>query len=82
MAGERYEIRTIEDMRKVPVERRAAMLRDLEVAFLTHDVAYAGFGDQAPITSMVWTDDGDASATITANGEKLFELRVTEEGAS
>lgn len=77
--GESYQLETISDLvTKIPPDRLSACLRDLEYAiqmahFVAGDVSpMPGFGD------FVWTDDGDHSVNMTANGKPLCSLVVTD----
>lgn len=81
MSHPTYRIQTVTDMLKVPADRRSAMLRDLETALLTHELA---FGDEAQSVAinMTWTDDDDRSVDISANGKPLLSLKVTKNSAA
>lgn len=74
-AHEAYQIQTLTDMLKVPAERRAAMFRELELALLTHEFAFGEDAEKAMCT-MTWTDDGDRTVDISANGKPLLTLKV------
>lgn len=73
--GETYRIETVADMLKVPPERRACMLRELEQTLLLTELA---FGEQPPVVAMMWTDDGERHSHIDDEaGKHVLSLRVT-----
>lgn len=69
-----YKIDRIEDLLKVPADRRAACVRELLYALELLEFS----GAESLGQPMDWTDDGDASATLYgADGEQIVKLRVT-----
>lgn len=77
-----YRIETLADMLKVPAERRGDMLRELELALLTHEFSASLAADTGidwpPLAAMTWTDDGDHATHVSANGDPLLSVRVTK----
>lgn len=73
-----YEIATIRDMLKVPTERRADMLAELELAL---DLMEFSAGDEGvpEVLSFTWTDDNDPSVSLHDQyGQKFLSLEVTK----
>ena len=72
-----YQLKTFNDLLKIPADRRAACFRDLEYALSLHELAC---GDvKATFKVMNWTDDGRRVLTIyDQNGNELLSLNVTE----
>lgn len=71
MSRPTYRIETIADMLKVPADRRADMLTELEQALLMHEFS-------AAVAGLDWTDDGERSTHLSINGEPLMTLKVTK----
>lgn len=79
MSAAEYEIRTLEDLLRVPIERRGAMFRDLEYALELCDFAFGSEG-AAKFSGMVWTDDGMHIVSLNNSaGEEMLRLEVTDE---
>jgi hypothetical protein len=77
--GEAYKLVTISDLLNIPLDRLDACLRDLAYAVcMAHFVA--GSEGKPEMSEVIWTDDGDHSVKVTANGEPLFTLDVRPEG--
>jgi hypothetical protein len=77
--AETYKLVTISDLLNIPLDRLDVCLRDLAYAVcMAHFVA--GCGAKPVMEGIVWTDDGDHSVRVTANGEPLFTLEVRPEG--
>jgi len=73
-----YEINRVSDLLRVPVERRAACLRELEIALALSDLAFDQ--DDAKPDSFVfrWCDDRDGHCEITDHdGAQIISLEVT-----
>lgn len=76
-----YELNTIADLLKVPIESLDACLRDLRYALeLCH---FAGGEDTSTMAfdSFAWTDDGRHDIDMSMNGEPFLKLNVTDEAA-
>lgn len=74
-----YEIDRIADLLKVPLERRAACLRELEYALALHELAFGEEAASVEIGPMRWTDDGNKSVTLHDNsGNPVLALEVTD----
>ena len=74
-----YNLVTISDLLKVPIDRREDCVRDLLYALALTDLAF-GEIDGVTIEQWPWTDDGDHSASINVNGEEMLTLKITEGG--
>ncbi len=76
-----YELRTISDLLKVPLERRADCLREIEYSLALHELAL-GEGAGATIEVFEWCDDGDKSVSLMQpDGEVIVTLNVTDSPA-
>ena len=74
-----YEIRTINDLLKVPADRRDACLKGIKLALVAAEFAVGS--ENASIECVTWTDDDDQSVTaVDESGAELFSLKVTEGG--
>lgn len=73
-----YEITTIRDMLKVPSERRADMLAELELALNVLELASGDEG--APeVMAFTWTDDGTPNVSLYAQeGQQFLSLEVKQ----
>ena len=72
-----YEIRTINDLLKVPADRRDACSKGNKLGLTAAAVAIRS--DNASIECVTWTDDDDPSVTaVDESGGELFSLKVTE----
>ncbi|HEY1129154.1 MAG TPA: hypothetical protein VGF12_07105 [Roseateles sp.] len=81
-----YRIETVGDMLKVPAERRSDMLREIEQALLFHEFSASLATDCGmdfpPLSGLDWTDDGDRSTHLQANGKPLLSMKVTKSAAA
>ena len=74
-----YEIRTINDLLKVPADRRDACWKDIKLALSA--VEFAIGSENTELGILTWTDDDDQSVTVVDHdGAALFSLKVTEGG--
>ena len=74
-----YEIRTINDLMKVPADRRDACWKDIKLALAAVELAIGSENTELEI--LTWTDDDDQSVTVVdQNGVDLFALEVTKDG--
>lgn len=77
MSEATYKIATIQDMLAVPVDRRADMLADLEIAFELLEFAMS---DLRPgeLLQFTWTDDGENSVSLAGqDGQEFLKLEAT-----
>ena len=73
-----YQINSLADLFKVPIERRSALFRDLEYAMALQEMAYADKA-AAMLGGMVWTDDDSHTVNIrTPSGKPVLSLNVTQ----
>lgn len=73
----RYAIDTLQDFLKVPPDRLGICLRDFERAMMLHWLAHGENAPSVALQGLVWTDDGDLTATLVKpDGEKWLELRA------
>jgi hypothetical protein len=72
-----YNLVTISDLLKVPIDRREDCVRDLLYALALADLTF-GEIDGVTIEQWPWTDDGDHSVSINVNGEEMLTLKITE----
>lgn len=73
-----YEITTIRDMLKVPPERRADMLAELELALLTLELACGDEGVD-DVMGFTWTDDGSPNVSLhDQEGQQFLGLEVKQ----
>ena len=74
-----YQLNTIQDLLKIPGDRRADCFQDMAIALELHELA---FGDDAADVKLVgfeWTDDGDRSCTVDdTEGNRLISLEVNK----
>jgi hypothetical protein len=71
-----YLLKTLDDLFRIPSDRREACFRELQYAMELHSLAF-GDEDAPPFSGIEWTDDGDMSQTIyTTDGEVLCKLEV------
>lgn len=74
-----YEIRTINDLLKVPADRRDACWKDIKLALAA--VEFAIGSENTELGILTWTDDDDQSVTaVDQDGTELFSLKVTKDG--
>ena len=74
-----YRLTTIADLLAIPVDRRGDCLRELEYALAFYDLALGEDSENNPPLSIVWTDDGDKSVTLSNNGgDPVLRLEVTD----
>lgn len=74
-----YDIDRIADLLKVPIDRRAACLREIEYALALHELAFGEEAASVEIGPMRWTDDGNKTTTIhDNNGKPFLTLEVTD----
>lgn len=74
-----YTIRTVADLFAVPIEKRAAMFRDLELGMCVTELA---LGDKAAEATkcLTWVEDGEKHVSLNVNGQADFlKLEVTRE---
>ena len=72
-----YEIRTINDLLKVPADRLDECLKQIKLTL--HAAALAIGSENASIECVTWSDDDDQSVTaVDQDGAELFSLKVTE----
>jgi hypothetical protein len=75
-----YQIRSIQDLLSVPIDRREACMRDLMYALALHELA---FGDNAATTeigALEWIDDGKHDITMKdMDGNAFLSLETTEQ---
>lgn len=76
MTATTYRIESIKDLLAVPIERREACVR--EILYLLALTELAGVQDVIK-GGLIWTDDGDKSASIhDTTGKPFLTLQVTE----
>lgn len=76
-----YEIDRIADLLKVPIERRAACLRELEYALALHELAFGEDAANVEIGPMRWTDDGNKTVTLHDSSKNpVLTMEVTDAG--
>ena len=74
-----YEIRTINDLMKVPADRLDNCLKQIKLTL--HAAALAIGSENSSIECVTWTDDDDPSVTaVDESGAELFSLKVTKDG--
>jgi len=74
-----YNLHTIQDLLKVPAERRADCLKEIELLLSLYELAFGEHAATAKITDFAWTDDGDKSIEIcNADGSPFLALEVTK----
>jgi hypothetical protein len=76
--AETYNLVTISDLLKVPIDRREDCVRDLLYALALTDLAFGDEVEGGRAKQWTWTDDGDHSASINVNGEEMLTLKITE----
>ncbi len=82
MTNPTYRIETVADMLKVPPDRRAVMLRELELALAMHEFSASLAADTGidwpALDGLDWTDDGENDVHVSVNGDPLMTLKVTK----
>lgn len=73
-----YQLVTISDLLKVPIDRREDCVRDLLYALALVDLAIGEEHEGVTAKQWTWADDGDHSASINVNGEEMLSLKITE----
>ena len=73
-----YNLVTISDLLKVPIDRREDCVRDLLYALALADLTFGDEVEGVTFENWPWTDDGDHSASINVNGEEMLTLKITE----
>lgn len=71
-----YDIDRIADLLKVPIDRRAACLREIEYALALHELAFGEEAASVEIWPMRWTDDGNKTTIHDNNGKPFLTLEV------
>lgn len=73
-----YRIDTLRDILLIPVERRHAFFKELELMLALHDFVIGDEVKSAPFDGFFWSDDGDQTCTITDTntGETFMRLEV------
>ena len=78
-----YELRTIADLMKVPIECRTLCFREIEYALALHELAYGEDSQTIGLEMIRWTDDGKREVQLqNEKGEGILTLRVTDEPAA
>lgn len=72
-----YQIVTIEDMLKIPPDRRRACFEEIELALLALELLADGHPVKL-LNGFAWCDDGDKSQDLSINGEE-FRLEIRKE---
>lgn len=72
----KYRIETIADLLKVPADRRAECLHQIDLTLSFFELEYGD--DGAVLTAVTWTDDGEMHVSDPATG---LTLTVTRESA-
>lgn len=73
-----YELRTFNDLLKIPADRRAACFLDVEYSLALHEVAFADVKDAPAFTIRGWKDDGKHDVVLhDQQGNELLALEVT-----
>jgi len=76
-----YRIESINDFLAIPAERRQACFRELELALLTHELAFGDGAQVAPVGVLHWTDDSNASVELQdIAGQQMLRLEVSQQG--
>jgi hypothetical protein len=73
-----YELRTITDLLKVPHDRLAACLRDIQYALELCHFTGGEHTAELAVDTFVWTDDGQHDIEMSLNGEPFITLAVTD----
>lgn len=72
-----YHIATIQDLLKVPPDRRRACFEEIELALLVLELLADGHPVKL-LDGFAWRDDGDKSQDLSINGED-FRLEIRKE---
>lgn len=73
-----YEIRTINDLLKVPSDKLDVCLREIQYALELHRLAF-GFSETIGLEVIRWRDDGDRRVELQDDkGEEIVTLRVID----
>ena len=75
-----YEIRTINDLLRVPAEHRDVCLREIQYALALHELAFGVESETIGLELIRWTDDGVRDVQLQDDkGEEIVTLRVNDE---
>lgn len=74
-----YEIDRIADLLKVPIDRRATCLREIEYLLALHELACGEGADGVEVGPILWADDGNKTCTLhDGSGEPVLTLEATD----
>jgi len=75
-----YQIRSIQDLLSVPIDKREDCLRDLLYALYLHDLAFGKEAQATNIGALEWIDDGKHDITMKdMDGNAFLSLETTEQ---
>ena len=78
MSAKIYILKTLNDISKLPIDRRDACLDELKLLFAFNDIAF-GDAEQPDISEINWIDDGDKSVSLCQpDGTPILSLKVSE----
>ncbi len=74
-----YEIRTINDLLRVPAEKRDACLRQIQYALVLHELAFGKDSQKVGLDVITWADDADRTVRLLDDNEnEIVTLRITD----
>lgn len=74
-----YEIRTINDLLKVPAEKRDVCFREIQYSLALHELAFGADSETIGLEVICWTDDGNRAVQLQDDkGEEIVTLRIVD----
>lgn len=74
-----YEIRTINDLLKVPSDKLDVCLREIQYSLELHRLAFGEDSETVGLEVIRWCDDGDRRVELQDNkGEEIVTLRIRD----
>jgi hypothetical protein len=77
MSSATYRIETLQDLLRVPLERRAACFRDMGTSLALHELAFGEKAASIGIGAIIWTDDDNMSVALQQpDGSAILTMTV------
>ena len=74
-----YEIRTINDLLKVPSDKLDICLREIQYSLELHKLAFGEESETMGLDVIRWKDDGDRIVQLQDNkGDEIVTLRIVD----
>lgn len=74
-----YEIRTINDLLKVPAEKRDVCLREIQYSLALHELVFGPDSETIGLEVICWTDDGSRDVQLQDDkGVEIVTMRIVD----